>query len=273
MSSEFDWLKKEIAEVRTNKFHLVDGPATAELRATVRTSKLYVPPSYRRFVVEFGNAKLYRNDFGWRVQVYSGPIEAISVNGEALTQFGRTENSLAYFKDKLLAEGAECPVFEWRFVGGLRKTADTFSSWLRISCERAHNKYKKRDWTDIKAGPRPFTGREWALVEARELVEWRMMGIADNGDAILKIHNGSDLVLPRLTIGIRGPLRPGRGQPGQTMQGIGRVPIHDIRPGMTAEVTYDCYKDFIDPAKVEVYRIPAPGPEDRQLYGELIEEG
>ena len=56
----FEWLDEEISQIKTPKFHLVDGPAPAELRQAVLSSEFPLPPSYREFVLRFGNAKLYR---------------------------------------------------------------------------------------------------------------------------------------------------------------------------------------------------------------------
>jgi len=56
----FEWLEQEISAVRTPRFHVVDGPVEAKLRQAVMQSGLLLPPSYREFVLNFGNAKLYR---------------------------------------------------------------------------------------------------------------------------------------------------------------------------------------------------------------------
>jgi hypothetical protein len=56
----FDWLEHELATIQTRKFHLVDGPASAELASAIHDSGVPVPPSYLEFVLRFGNARLYR---------------------------------------------------------------------------------------------------------------------------------------------------------------------------------------------------------------------
>ena len=96
-----------------------------------------MPPSYKEFALRFGNAKLYRECVSlgcYLIEVYAGPREAVTSDGEPLFQFGRTHTSLAYFKDSLLLEGRESPVFEWRNEQGIGKTAGGFLEWLEAKC-------------------------------------------------------------------------------------------------------------------------------------------
>lgn len=110
----FAWLTQEIASINTRKFYVVDGPASEELRQAVERSDLAVPPSYKQFVLEFGNAALYRSGSQYLVQVFAAPREVVTDDNEVLLYFGRTDRSLAYFKESRLVANAESPVFEWR---------------------------------------------------------------------------------------------------------------------------------------------------------------
>ena len=101
----FDWLDEEINRIRTPKFHLIDGPASPDLREAVEASDHSLPPSYKEFVLRFGNARLYRRSSFWHVQVFAGPREAERHDGERLINFGGTQTSLAYFKSSLLIHG------------------------------------------------------------------------------------------------------------------------------------------------------------------------
>jgi hypothetical protein len=262
----FEWLVDEMAKIKTRKFHLVDGPASPELRQAVEASGWRLPPSYEEFVLRFGNAKLYRRSSYWLVEVYAGPREAVSDDGEPLVQFGRTHTSLAYFKESLLVEGSESPVFEWRHEQGVQQTADGFLDWLKAKCTWARKQYKKNEWAAIEHGPPPFTEQELAVVEARKHFRWRVVGIAPNGDLRFEIHNGSDMILPYLFVGVRGKLRPPRNGP---LDGGARLPVSSIRPGETKIVEYDCYKQFVAPEDTEVFDLPDPGPEDRLEYWEF----
>lgn len=262
----FQWLQDQIDEVNTRKFFLVDGPASKQLRDAVKRSDFPLPPSYRQFVLEYGNAKLYRQSSYWLVEVYAGPREAESDKGEALIQFGRTHTSLAYFKESHLIAGEESPVFEWRHGQGIRQTADGFSEWLESKCAAARKKYKKKEWQAIQQGPPPFSERELEIVEARRLYRWKVVGVAKNEDLQFEITNGSKIVLPYLSVDIRGKLRPPNEGP---LEGGAYLPVESIRPGETAIVEFDCYKQFIAPEDTEVLECPDPGPEDRELYWEF----
>lgn len=271
----FTPLVDEMARIRTRKFHLVDGPASSELRKAVVKSGIPLPSSYKEFVLQFGNAKLYRRVDAYNsyylIEIYAGPREALSDGDEPLIQFGRTrgsltQTSLAYFKESLLVEDGESAVFEWRHGLGLRKTADGFLEWFNAKRLTARRQYTRREWKAIENGPAPFTREEQAVVEARRHFRWRVAGIAPNGDLRFEIHNGSSMILPFLFVGIRGKLRAPKTGP---LNGAGRLPVHTIQPGETKIVEYDCYKESVAPEDVEVFDLPDPGPEDREYYWEF----
>ena len=145
----FEFLVEEMARIKTRKFHLVDGPASPEFQAAVESSGFPVPSSYKRFVLQFGNAKLYRrvdhyNSYYW-VEVFGAPREVVTKDGERLLQFGRTHTSstqmsLAYFKDSPILQDEETAVFEWRHGQGVRKTADGFlNGWRRNAPSHGSN--------------------------------------------------------------------------------------------------------------------------------------
>ena len=262
----FEFLVAEMARIKTRKFHLVDGAASPELKEAVEKSVLPLPPSYKEFVLRFGNAKLYRQLGYWLVEVYAAPRDAVSSDGESLFQFGRTHTSLAYFKESLLVEGGESPVFEWRYRQGVRRTADGFLEWLKAKCSSARKKYKKKEWEAVTNGPPPFTQEEQAVVEARKRFRWRVVGIAPNGDLRFEIHNGSDMTLPYFSLGIRGKLRPPKSGP---LNGGVYLSVGSIRPRETRIAEHDSHKDLVAPEDVEVFDLPDPEPEDRERYWEF----
>jgi len=270
MADMFEWFLDEMAAIKTPKFHLVDGLASSELREAVENSGRLLPPSYREFVLRFGNAKLYRHvdtyNSYYLIEIYAGPREATSDGGEPLIQFGRTHTSLAYFKGSWLKEGRESAVFEWRHEQDVRKTADGFLDWLKAKCSWARKQYKKAEWERMRSGPVPFAEREKAVVQARKQFRWRVVGVAPNGDVRFEIHNGSDMTLPYFFVGVRGRLRPPKSGP---LEGGARLPVDSIRPGETRVVEYDCYKQFVAPEDIEVFDLPEPGPEDREYYWEF----
>ena len=130
----------------------------------------------------------------------------------------------------------------------------------------ARKQYKKSEWGFIENGPPPFTEEELAVVEARKRFRWQVVGVAPNGDLRFEVHNGSDMTLPYLFLGVRGKLRPPNSGP---LGGGARLPVGSVRPGRTATIEYGCYKKFVAPEDVEVFDLPDPGPEDREYYWEF----
>lgn len=257
----FEWLVNEMAKIKTNKFHIVDGTLSPENRELVESTEIPVPPSYKQFVIQFGNAKLYRQGSGYLVQVYAVPQDALSKKGEALLLFGRTDMGLAYFKESLLVPGEESPVFEWRGHNNLHRTADGFEQWLTSKCNAARKSFKKKRWQQIEAGPPPFSDEEQNIVKARRKYQWRVVGIAPNGDIQYEVHNGSDIVLPYLSIGIRKK----NGKP----KGGVWLPVASVMPGQTKVIEKDSYKESLTPDDVEAFEKPDPEPEDRDRYWEF----
>lgn len=262
----FEWFDQELDRIKTRKFHLVDGPATGKLRDAVESCDFPLPPSYKEFVLRFGNARLYRSGSNWLVQVYAGPREAETDQSESFIQFGRTEGSLAYFKESLLSASEESPVFEWLHKQGIRQTANRFEDWLKTKCDSARRRYKKKEWEAIERGPPPFTVHEHAIVEARKQFQWRVVGVAPNEDLLIEVHNGSTMTLPYLSVGLRGKLRP----PNSGTSASGAfLPVASILPGESKVIEFDCYKNFVAPEDTEVFELPPPGPEDREQYWEF----
>lgn len=262
----FDRLSEEISRIKTRKFHLVDGAAPPELRQAVEESAVPIPLSYKEFIFRFGNAHLYRQENLYLVQVFAAPREAYYDDGEPLLHFGRTDDSLAYFKEALLVPGGESPVFEWRHNQGLQKTADGFEPWLEAKCKAARSHFKKKLWDSIEKGPTPFSDQEKAIVEARKFFRWRVVGVAPNGDLRFEVHNGSAITLPYLSVGIRGELQPPKSGP---LSGGAWLPVSSVSPGETRIIEQGCYKDLVNPNSVEVFERPDPEPEDRELYWEF----
>jgi len=258
----FEWLVHEMAKVKTGKFYLVDGPLRAENGERLARSDLPLPASYKNFILQFGNAKLYRIGDLYRVQVWSNPRADRTEKGEPRLCFGRTEDTIAYFKERLLFPDQESPVFEWHYGRGAeQQTADRFDEWLKKQSGRIRRYYTKKKWREIEKGPPPFSDREKSIVKARRKFLWRVVGIAPNGDLIFQVYNGSQIFLPYLSVGIRH-------KGGEPFGGV-KLPVFDLEPGKTKVVQIDCYKDSHDPHKVEAFEEPDPGPEDRDLYWEF----
>jgi hypothetical protein len=258
----FDWLEKEMQSVRTPHFFEVDGPASPELREAVELSDAPLPPSYRQFVLQFGNAKLYRYSSDYYVTIFAGPRGATDSKGESYVLVGRTWTSRAYFKESLLQEGRDSPVFE-RYYNSTRKTADGFEEWLHAKCRMARKRFKKGQWQAVVEGPAPFTEQEAAIARARKKFTWRVVGIASDGELEFEVHNASELRLPYLSVGIRY-------KNGEDFGGVS-IPVSHVAPGQTVMVKLDCYKATHDPSTIEAFELPDAEPALRDLYWEFRE--
>lgn len=263
----FEWLEEEMARIKTRKFHLVEGPVSSKLREAIESSEAGLPCSYKEFVLQFGNASLYREGSIYLVQVYAGPREVETVDGEALIHFGRTHTSLVYFKEDLLEDGRESPVFEWRYPQkGVTRSAEGFEDWLEKKCKWARRQFKKKEWKRIEEGPPPFTPEEQAIVQARRRYSWQMKGIAGNGDLRFEVHNGSSMLLPYLSIGLRDKRKATEDR---SLDGGAWLPVSSIQPGETKTVDKSCDNKALPPEFIEPVSLPDPGPEDREQYWEF----
>jgi hypothetical protein len=262
----YKWLSQEIAAVKEPKFHLVDGPAGKRLRKAVQTTKLAAPRSYKAFVLELGNAQLYRKDEDvyYYVEVFGSMQEIEYPPGQRWMWFGEYQGHKACFRPDLMRGARESPVFEW-YSGPngsyALEVAKGFDEWLKLRCGHARKKYLKRRWKEIHAGPAPFTPEELAIVEARRKFRWKYLGVAKNGKLRIQIHNGSDIAIPYFSLRIdhRG---------GGTAGGI-MIKVIDLDPGETQVFEQDAYKGIYDPTNIVPVDYPPLGPEDRDRYWEL----
>ena len=256
----FEWLEREISAMNTPRFHLVDGPADEKLREAVLESDLPLPPSYREFVLKFGNAKLYRwaQDGAYLIGVFAGPRKATLKDGACIYHLAWHDGASVYVKPE--SNSGELPIFEFE-AGSEEKAADNFGEWLRASCAHARNLYGMEKWAEILRGPEPFTAEEKEIVETRRRIQWRVLGIDPAGNHVFEVTNAGSRTLPVLTVGVRS--RNGR------LNGAVRLRIGDIGPGQTAVLHADCYKDLVLPQEVETFALPDPRPEDRDGYSEF----
>ena len=254
-----EWLDREMREVKSRKFFLIEGPL-APLDAVIALEGR-LPPSYSAFRSKYGNISLYRKGSGYLIEVYNTPSLKESRDGVLLLRFGRTRDSQAYFKPDELLEGKEAPVYEWSHGAGLRKRFDGFESWLRSKCQKARTEFSKDDWNIIRDGPAPFSVKELEVLEARRAYQWKLEGIAADGDLIFSVHNFSQIVLPFLTIGVRSACGK--------IDGAVWLPVDKIPPGGGGVVKKDCYKNIVSPNSIEAYEKPDPIPEERDRYWEF----
>jgi hypothetical protein len=255
----FEWLEEEIATIKTPRFHVVDGPVPERLAEAVFQSEVPLPVSYREFVLEFGNAKLYRRSRnGYQIGVFAGPREFTLKDGTNIYHLGFHDGANIYVKPDLNLD--ELPVFELQ-DGSEKKVADDFAEWLNESCAQARSTYGRKKWAEILNGPKPFTAEERKIIQTRQQIQWRVLGIDSSGDHIFEVTNAASRTLQTLTVGVRSK--------DNRLNGAVLLKIGDIRPGQTTVLHADCYKEFVSPNESEIFALPDPQPEDREFYSEL----
>jgi hypothetical protein len=263
----YDWLVKEIAEVKEPKFHIGDGPADKRLRKAIEKTELAAPKTYKRFALELGNSRLYRVDGSiddYYVEVLASMHETENSSGERWLWIGAYQGHKACFRPDLLRGSRESPVFEW-YSGPSGsyplEVAPGFHAWLKLRCGHARKKFLKGRWKAILAGPEPLTPEERVIVTARKKFRWKLLGIAKNGDLRFQIRNGSQAVIPYFSLCLNH-------RDGHTVGGL-VFKVIDLGPGQTDVYEQDCYKSLYDPAEIVPADYPPPGPEDRDRYWEL----
>ncbi len=256
----FEWLEREILEVKTPRFHLVEGrPADPNLQDAVLGSSLPLAVSYKAFVMKFGNAKLYRSSRGgYRVGVFAGPREATLGDGSRVYHIGFDDDANIYVKPK--SGSVESAIFEFE-EDSEKRVADGFEEWLRASCARARKAFGKKKWAEILRGPDPFTPEEEKILEVRRLMRWKLLGVGPDGKHIFQVTNGGQRPLRTLTVGVRS--KDGR------LNGAVRLKTAHIGPGKTDVLHASCYKGFVPPEEIETFALPDPKPEDRDYYQEF----
>jgi hypothetical protein len=257
----YEWLEQELEIVRTPKFHLIDGPVDAKLRESIMQSELPLPPSYKEFILRFGNAKLYRKGRdAYVIGVFSAPRETTLNDGTRIYQIGFHDGATVYVKP--LSALDELPIFEYEEHEEM--VATSFEEWLTRSCTHARNTYGHEKWTEILQGPAPFTADEEQVINNRRQIDWRVLGVDPTGDHILEVTNAGTHTLRVLTIGARS--KDGR------LNGAIRLKTEHVAPGKTAILRVDCYKNLVSPHEMELFALPDPQPEDRDTYAELVEK-
>src|SRR5687768_6265660 len=127
----FEWLEEELRSIKTPRFHLIDGDIPPALRKAILESPVPVPPSYKQFVLKFGNAHLYRNSrIGYRIGVFASPREAKVKDGTRLLHVGFHLDASVYLKDSDTLKSTDgFPIFEFENNKEYKVACD-FEEWL-----------------------------------------------------------------------------------------------------------------------------------------------
>lgn len=256
----YSWLRQEINAIRTQKFHLIDDEIPLPARQFPFGDLDLLPPSYKCFVEMFGTARLYRELGYYLIRVSRIPW---IVRGErTFVCFGGFDTCDAGFFEDALQHNVECEVYEGNELSTPpARVASSFSAWIEQRAIDAKKRYSSAEWAAIVSGPRPFSSRDLAILTARTLMRWRLIGISLDGNLEIEIRNESTLVLPYLSIGIRGLEHD--------LEGVIWLPVQHVVPGTSVVVVHAGYKDLVDNTKVELFQLPSPGPDDRERYWEF----
>lgn len=256
----YDWLEHELMAVLTPGFHVVEGPAAAELREAVSRSVLPLPDSYRAFVLRFGNAKLYRipRTRSYRIGVFAGPRRGRLDDGTPVFEVGFHDGARVFID---LAAGPTGGAVWESEAGEEQRVGESFHVWLADRCARARARHTVDEWAVVVSGPKPFTPAEQELIDTRRHISWRVTGIDADGNHVFEVTNAGTRSIPVLTVGVRSEDR--------RLNGAILLAIGHIGPGQTATVRASCYKGLKRPEEILVFELPEPRPEDRDFYGEL----
>jgi hypothetical protein len=262
----YEWLEKEITDIKTIKFHVIKTEGGKVDTATM-PFEIYslFPPSYVAFISKFGGAKLYRENNYYQVGVLNTPQDKIIQSGEKILYIGYFNDSEAYFKYSLLTPGKESPVYEWNDEG-FEKIADSFLEWLTIRCQDARNTYTDLEWKEIWNGPKPFTSEEEAIVTARKQLRWQVVEFDENRNLKIAVKNNSNLILPYLTIGMRAIDATFEGRIWESNLHIN---VSSIEPGQESFVEHHIHQHLFTPINTEFFQPPDPLPSERDKYWEF----
>jgi len=264
----YEWLETEISEIKTPKFHVIEGNKPDRELHISKKNNLSLPPSYVAFVRKFGGAKLYRRNNYYEVGVLNPPQEKILNNGERLLHIGHFDDSKAYFICSELISGRESSIYEWT-EDGFEKIADSFEGWLIIRCTDARESYDAKEWEEILKSPKPFTSEEEAIVEARKHFQWQIVEFDENSNVKIAVRNNSNLVLPYLTIGMR---TKNPTQDGQVWESQIHLNISDIQPGQEHIIEHQIHQQIFTPDNTEFFQLAVPAPEERYKYWKFNEK-
>lgn len=259
----FEWLDQEVKNIKSNRFHIFEKLSPIDLVFKINNESLEIRGSYADFLVKFGYARFFTDHQDTPVMsVY--PLKEFRrvdfKDGSSFFGFGFRGGRSFYFSQAEILSMRNPWVYQ---VGRQAKCLEVdFSQWLKDSYEVVKSRYSPRAWKRVLEGPAPFSAAEMNVVGAREKYSCQIIGFSDNGDALIRVVNNSEMNLPYITVGVEE-----RG--GDFLDGSVWLDVGGIGPGTSGVIAKNCYKDIIPPSKLQLRDMPTPIPEKRDRYWEF----
>jgi hypothetical protein len=260
---KYSWLEEEAEKIHWRRFFEFKDNADEKSLEKLELKVGTLPSDFKQFVLKFGDVNLFRNRDrdSYLLSVMSQPRVRKNLQGEILLEFGFFLNSgYAYFRRKASVGSFPDTVFEGTNYDRLRMGEKSFEEWLKTRFKRARKLYKKSEWLEIIKGASPFTIEELDICEAIPNFTFKKIGIAEDGDILIEVHNASDRYFDFLTVGVKVP---------GCLEGAVFLDVSRIGPSATGIIKQNCYKESSLPKYVQLFRKKLPEPEDREMYAEF----
>jgi len=259
--SRYNWLKDLRNSVAREKFFVFTAVQPSDLEMFERTYGP-LPPDYREFVEEFGEASMFLDPLQayHHVGVIAPPKLAWEQCPGTALEFGWEVCDRAYFVWEAGAYVGNGTVFDAN-PEYKRQLAGSFEQWLVQSCRRSQQYFSKRQWAELRQPVAPFTEAEMKVVEAIPLFQFKKLGVSPEGKLVVEVQNNSQIEMPWLSIRMEWPGGVGGGS----------LVTAGIKPGETKVIEKEnLYANIVSSEEIELVRKPIPTPEDRAYYAEFI---
>jgi hypothetical protein len=264
----FNWIDREITEINTERFFLINVTCTNLDKCDGILDKL--PVEYLEFTKRYGAVRFFRRHaIEYRLAIWWPPPRTYAIDKRQFVIVGRTERGYVAFEANECGASFRPEVCELPIGGGCIATSMDFATWLErefMACKRT---YGVRAWEAIKRGPDPLTEAEINVVEARKQFKWEVVETSNPPSLpTFRVENHSTRRLPFLSIRYHATV-PALFIP-RTHGGV-FLPIDHIGPGasalITKPLTYHGRCDYLPPVLFE--DPPSFGPQEREFLWEF----
>lgn len=254
MSDDFSWFDQEMARTKWKTFHILSHHITeAQLSDLCPFGLQHLEKELRNFILRYGNCNLFRRlRVDWyRLNLQFKPGE---FQGNPVFFIGHHWEEAECF----VKSGSPVVHAKWGSDGS-KVMDDSFSQWLKARVRKCKSEMKAAEWELVLEPPKPFDENEKRIVDAIALYTFRKVGITEDNNTFIEVENGSGTVLPTVTVGVTS----------ERVKGAIRLDVSGILPKSKKVISANCYKELVPPSAIDVYKLPAPTPEDRLRFCEL----